>query len=204
MSSIHMELLRSQSRLDLLFGSMMSGKTSALLRKLTQLAEMGLSTLYINHGIDDRAQTHYSTHCSLLKDQKLNITTIKADSLSSLSVEFLKEFDVIGIDEAQFFDETLVSFVRDLVDVHKKYVIVVGLDGDFRRQKFGYILDLIPIADNVTKLHAYCKRCAEHKKTLVNALFTHYIAQEELDSTVNVGGAEKYQALCRDCYLELE
>jgi thymidine kinase len=198
-----MEPLRSQSRLDILFGSMMSGKSSALLRNLTQLSDMGLSALYINHGVDDRAKTMYSTHSTLLQNQNLNISATKTSNLLELSIDVLIQFDVIGIDEAQFFDDTLVPFVQNLVDVHKKYVIVVGLDGNFRREKFGHILDLIPIADNVTKLHAYCKRCAEHKKTLVNASFTHYVQGSCDGDTVIVGGAEKYIALCRDCYLEL-
>ena len=202
MSVVSMEPLRSQSRLDILMGSMMAGKTSALLRVLTQLSEMGLTTLYINHDSDNRDKTPYSTHSPLLKNQKLNVDTMRTSNLLEIPISFLKDFDIIGIDEAQFFDHTLVDFVRDLVDVHKKYVIVVGLDGNFRREKFGHILDLIPIADNVTKLHAYCKSCAERKKTLVNALFTHYDAGGG-DNTVIIGGAEKFQAVCRDCYLEL-
>ena len=164
---------------------------------------MGLSALYINHGVDDRAKTMYSTHSTLLQNQNLNISATKTSNLLELSIDVLIQFDVIGIDEAQFFDDTLVPFVQNLVDVHKKYVIVVGLDGNFRREKFGHILELIPIADNVTKLHAYCKRCAERKKTLVNASFTHYVQGSCDGDTVIVGGAEKYIALCRDCYLEL-
>ena len=178
--------------------------SSALLRKLTQLAEMGLAACYINHGIDNRAQTAYSTHSPLLQNQELSITTMKTCDLQALDMGSLKKHDVIGIDEAQFFDESLISFVRELVDVHNKYVIVVGLDGNFRREKFGHILDLIPLADNVTKLHAYCKECAATDKKLVRALFTHYTAPEkDVENTVIVGGAEKYQPVCRNCYLAL-
>jgi thymidine kinase len=202
MSAVTMEPLRSQSRLDILLGSMMAGKTSALLRQLTQLSEMGLSVLYINHISDNRDDTPFSTHSPLLKNQQLDITTIRTNNLSEIPEAHFDGFDVIGIDEAQFFDQHLVNFVKNLVDIHKKYVIVVGLDGNFRREKFGYILDLIPLADNVTKLHAYCKRCAEHKKLLVNALFSHYTAADTND-TVIVGGAEKFEAVCRECYLEL-
>ena len=200
-----MEPLRSQSRLDILVGSMMAGKTSALIRKLTILAEMGLSALYINHGIDNRSDANYSTHSPLLKNQDLNITTMKTTDLSCIATSDISQFDVIGIDEAQFFDESLIHFVHDMVDNHKKYVLVVGLDGDFKRQKFGHILDLIPFADNVAKLHAFCKRCASERKVLVNALFTHYTAAEQFsDDSIKVGGAEKYEAVCRECYLALQ
>jgi thymidine kinase len=112
---------------------------------------------------------------------------------------------VIGIDEAQFFDEYLVDFVHNLVEEQRKYVIVVGLDGDFKRQRFGHILDLIPFADNVAKLHAYCKRCAETKKTLTAALFSHYTSgtPNVVEDAVIVGGSDLFQAVCRSCYREL-
>lgn len=194
------EVQRSQSRLDIFIGSMMAGKTSALIRKLTLLAEMGFKPVYINHGNDTRAETVYSTHSALLEDRELAITTIRTTDLSVLPN--LDRFDVIGIDEAQFFGAELVEVVKHLVDVKQKYVIVVGLDGNFNREKFGYILDLIPIADNVHKLHAYCKQCALEKKTLVRALFSHYTGDPE-NSGIDIGGVEKYQALCRDCYLQL-
>ena len=204
MSSSNIEPLRYQSRLDIYLGPMFSGKSTTLIRKLTLLAEMGLNALYINHGIDTRSQSDYSTHSPLLQDCELMITTMKATKLQEIPISQLKSFDIIGIDEAQFFKEEMVPFVRELVDVHHKYVIVVGLDGSFKREKLGYTLDLIPMADNVVKLHAYCKRCATMNKTLRSALFTHYTAERlESDSIIIVGGAEKYQAVCRECYLEL-
>lgn len=189
-------------RLDILMGSMFSGKSSALIRKLSQLSgePLFLNVLYINHAIDDRAETDYSSHSPLLKDTKLNYDTVKADDISKL-IDIAKEYDVIGIDETQFFSKNVVDFVLQLVEKHNKYVIVAGLDGDFRRNKFGHLLDLIPFADNVTKLHAYCKPCAENKKTLVTALFTNY--QNDTHETVIVGAGEKYQPVCRKCYLHI-
>ena len=195
-----MEPLRSQSRLDIMLGSMFSGKSSALLRKLSQFEEMGLSALYINHDLDNRSGNAYSTHSPLLKDRPLEMTTLKTKNLESIEMSSLSPFDVIGIDEAQFFGEELVSFVKKLVENHNKYVIIVGLDGDYRREKFGYLLDLIPLADNVVKLHAYCKRCAENHKTLRNALFTHRTVAV---NGILVGGSESYDPVCRGCYLEL-
>lgn len=187
-------------RLDILFGSMFSGKSSALIRKLSQLSgpPLYLSVLYINHAIDIRAETDFSSHSPLLKGQKLQYDTIKTDSITSLN-ELAKGYDVIGIDETQFFDADIKDFVLELVEKHNKYVIVAGLDGDYRRNKFGHILDLIPFADNVTKLHAYCKPCAEERKTLVTALFTHY--KSKSDSNVIIGDDSIYQAVCRKCYL---
>ncbi len=201
MSSTNMEPLRYQSRLDIYIGAMFSGKSSSMINTLTLLSEMGLKALYINHGIDDRSQFDYSTHSSLLKDRDLSISTMKTTNLQEIAISQIKPFDIIGIDEAQFFGQDLIFFVKDLVDVYHKYVIVVGLDGSYKREKFGYILDLIPLADNVVKLHAYCKRCSTMHKTLRSALFTHYTGDS--DDIIIVGGAEKYQAVCRECYLEL-
>ena len=120
--------------------------------------------------------------------------------MESIDLELLVSADVIAIDEAQFFGDELVPFVRKLVDSYHKYVIVGGLDGNYKRQKFGHVLDLLPLADNVTKLHAYCKPCST-SKTLRAAIFTHYIG--DLRDTLIVGGADDYQPVCRRCYLKL-
>ncbi len=184
-----------------------------MVQQLALLAEMGLKALYINHGTDDRSKLNYSTHSPLLKDRELPITTMKATDLQKIPISQLEPFDVIGIDEAQFFEidtftatstsTSIVPFVKNLVDVHHKYVIIAGLDGSYKREKLGYILDLIPLADNVVKLHAYCKRCAtkDKDKILRSATFTHYTGDS--DNIIVVGGSEKYLAVCRECYLEL-
>lgn len=195
------EPLRYQSRLDIYIGSMFSGKSSMLIKTLSLLSEMGLKTLYINHSIDNRSETNYSTHSPLFQNCKVSIQTKKVPKLDDSLIKESSAFDVIGIDEAQFFEKELVTFVKDLVDVHKKYVIVTGLNGSYKREKMGYILDLIPIADSIIQLHAYCKRCLTIHKTLRPALFTYYTGT--LDNIIVVGGAEKYQAVCRECYLEL-
>lgn len=196
-----MATLQSQSRLDILLGPMYASKTSALLRKMSQFAEMGLQSLYINHGIDTRAKTDYSTHSKMLREGNVDIPTLKTINLNSVDLELVNAADVIGIDEAQFFDEELVPFVLKLVEEYHKYVIVAGLDGTYKRKKFGHILDLIPYADNVTKLHAYCKPCSLRSKSLRSAIFTHY--NGDSNDIIVVGGADTYQAVCRKCYLDL-
>ena len=188
----------SVGRLDIFIAPMFGGKTASLLRKLTQMREIGFNVLYINHCLDNRSTEGWSTHCPVLKNNKLDIQTLKTNDLQTVEKSQLTDFDVIGIDEAQFFDSYLIDFVKDLVDVQCKYVIVAGLDGDYKRQKFGYILDLIPIADNVAKLHAYCKICSREKKT-VAALFTQYIG-DEIAGNILIGGADKYIPVCRKCH----
>jgi|SRR3990172_12027304 len=188
--------------LDIYLGPMFSGKSSALLRKLSLLAEMGLKVLYINHVIDNRGENLFSTHSPLLNGAKPEISMIKVAVLTEIDTKFLLSFDVVGLDESQFWGNELVPFVKGLVDDNGKYVIVAGLDGSYKREKFGYVLDLIPFADHVEKLSAFCKRCASSSRGLVPAIFTYYGGEKMVD-VVNVGGAEKYQAVCRNCYNEL-
>lgn len=181
-------------RLDIVLGPMFSGKTTHLLRELLVASELGLKVLYINHTFDKRGDV-FSTHHPLLMSK--NNTNIEFTSLESLKGVRKEEYDVIGIDEAQFFDKYLYEFCKTHCDTYKRHIIVSGLDGDSNREKFGHVLDLIPIADSVNKLKSYCLNCGP-KKT--KAVFTHRIDQFDTDK-VKVGGKDKYQPLCRECYL---
>lgn len=99
---------------------------------------------------------------------------------------------MIGIDEAQFFGD-LYEFCRQAADREGKTVIVAGLDGDFKRRRFGSVLDLIPIADTVTKLTSRCEVCGKR------ALFTMRKTEEK--ETELIGGAEVYMPVCRSHYV---
>jgi len=105
---------------------------------------------------------------------------------------------VVLINEGQFFQD-LQEGVSELVNTYKAHVYVAGLDGDFRREKFGQILDLIPLCDKVYKLHALCVRCKNGKK----AIFSHRMMTSS-SCTVEqkiVGAEDVYQPLCRDCFI---
>lgn len=100
---------------------------------------------------------------------------------------------VIGIDEGQFFPDT-VEFCEEMANLGKT-VIVAALDGTFQRKAFGNILNLVPLAESVVKLHAVCMQCYKE------AAYTKRIgAEKELEV---IGGADKYQAVCRRCYGDL-
>ena len=186
-------------KLDLLIGPMYATKSVTLMNRLIIASELGLKVLYINHAFDVRSSHVFSTHHPFMTLKAQD--NIEFVSLSSLRGTRREEFDVIGIDEAQFFDKSLIDFVKVHVEVYRRHVIVAGLDGDSKREKFGYILDLIPLCDTVTKLRPYCQECGP-KKT--KALFSHkYHSSEGTESTaVDVGGKEKYKPLCRECYLK--
>ena len=186
--------------LHIYVGNMMSNKTSSLIRELVVDASIGLNVLYINHSLDERSPTIISTHNPMLK-LDCDLTTIKFIKTDKLSTVDISKYDVIGIDEAQFFAD-LYSTVKQWVDTTSKKVVVVGLDGTSQREKFGQILDLIPLCDTVTKLTAYCKRCANsNPRKLIKAPFTHRFSDDS--SVICVGGSNLYEPVCRSCYLEL-
>lgn len=185
----------SSGRLDIILGPMFSGKTTQLLRDLLVASELGQKVLYINHTFDKRGDV-FSTHHPFLVSK--NNTGIDFVSLETLKGVRKEEYDVIGIDEAQFFDEDyLFEFCKTHCDVYKRHIIISGLDGDSNREPFGRILSLIPICDSVVKLKSYCSNCGS-KKT--KAIFTHRKDQFDTDK-IKVGGKNEYMPLCRECYL---
>ncbi len=181
-------------KLDLIIGPMYAGKSTELLRKLLISSEIGLKVLYINHIFDTRSEHVFSTHHPfLLLNNRNNIDFI---SLSSLKGVRKEEYDVIGIDEAQFFDEYLYEFCKIHVETYRRHVIVSGLDSDYKRERFGHILDLVPLADDIVKLKPYCQECGPKKE---KALFSYRHASH--DDVILVGGKDIYTPLCRKCYL---
>jgi len=105
------------------------------------------------------------------------------------------ESRLVVVEEGQFFPD-LVPFVMHAVEKDGKHVVVAGLDGDANRRPFGHILDLMPMCDRVTKMTALCKQCADGTP----AIFT-YDNQSSLESEqIQVGGEDRYSALCRKHY----
>lgn len=181
---------------------MFSGKSTELLRQLVIDSEIGLKVLYVNHCWDNRTVNAFSTHNPLYKSSvpSSNLTLKKVNKLAEIR-EDVKGYDVIGIDEGQFFED-LLEIIPEMVDGERKKVIIAGLDSDYKRQQFGQIINLIPLADSVIKLLPYCKLCVNQQpRKLIKAPFTYrHVDQDEV---IAVGGADKYMPLCRDCYLEL-
>lgn len=174
--------------------------SSELLSRLNRFNELGFKALYINHSADCRDEK-FSTHNTTLKnskDQKLKMLSIS--SLQSINTSDIEDISVIGIDESQFFSD--LSIVKNWVEKLNKKVIISGLDGDYNRQKFGSILDLIPLSDTIIKLDALCELCAK-SKILNKALFTHYLLDKKDSNNIDIGAKDKYIALCRKHYIEL-
>ena len=174
-------------QLHLILGPMFSGKTTELLGKLALLADIGQRCLFVNHSYDTRGEvvsSHRTNYCL-----PSNVTIIKT---SSLDVD-VESFDVIGIDEGQFFSD--IAKVVQWVD-KGKIVYISSLDGDYQRRPFDKVLALITEADSVTKKLAYCRSCL-NKGVTNQAPFTKRVVDN--CDRVLVGGSEFYQPTCRQC-----
>lgn len=191
----------NESQLDLVLGTMCSSKTTHTLVNACKLAEINYKIAYINSKKDNRSNLSFSCHNPLFKTEKdfenggpiiKNLEMVKTKKLMSVDIN---EKDVIIIDESHFFDD-LVEFVEKCLD-ENKYVIVIGLIADTKGNKFGNILDLVPMCTNIERLHAYCSECAKNKIRKV-AIYSKCIV--ESDNVVNVGGTEKYIPVCRKHY----
>jgi thymidine kinase len=193
MSSTTINQNMDSGELHLIIGPMMSGKSTELLRRLFNESVIGLKCIYINHLNDTRSTEGFSTHNPLYKEKlskESGVTFVSAKDLSDVDVT---EYDIVGVDESQFFNNLLRDILYWVDDKHKT-VIVSGLNGDKKRTAIGYINGLIPHMDSCTFLKAYCQFCAD-KKIKRNAIFTHKFGGGD-----DIGGKDKYAPLCRECF----
>ena len=188
-SDLECEYLNQHGRLELIIGSMFSGKSTELIRRINREKSINKKILVINYADDNR----YATNAVATHDQ-VKVTSLKLKNLSDFNVNFIPQYDSFFIDEGQFFPD-LYNFVKQLVETFKKNVVVSGLDGDSNRNAFGEMIKLIPICDTVDKFHAYCNKCNNG----VVAPFTKKI--NGTSTLIDIGGSNKYIPVCRYHYL---
>jgi len=174
--------------IKIILGCMYSGKTSKVIKECKKWNSINRKSLCINFDGDNR----YGEDENLYSHDLNSVQCVKVNNLSQIEKKMILENDLILINEAQFFDD-LIECCSIWCDEYKKNIIVSGLDGDFKRQPFGKILDLIPMADSVTKLTAYCTICKDG--TL--APFTKRITNEKEQIVI---GSSNYIAVCRKCF----
>ena len=180
--------------LEVVIGPMFSGKSSYLLSCIQKHKDAGDPIYIITSSLDKR----YTNERKIVShNQESCVADAAVEDLfnAMINVKFLKA-KVVIIEEAQFYTN-LVEFVRLAVDVHKKQVIVAGLDGDINRKPFGDLLQLIPLADNIVKLKAKCMKCTN---AFEEAIFTS--KKYNNNSIIDVGSSDKYEAVCRYHYLK--
>ncbi|CAA7050973.1 unnamed protein product [Microthlaspi erraticum] len=182
---------RGSGAIHVIMGPMFSGKSTSLLRRIKSEISAGRSVAMLKSSIDTRyAKDSVVTHdgigfpCWALPDLM--------SFPEKFGIDAYEKLDVIGIDEAQFFGD-LYEFCCKVADDDGKTVIVAGLDGDYLRRRFGALLDVVPIADSVTKLTARCDVCGQ------KAFFT---LRKTCDTrTELIGGADVYMPVCRKHYI---
>ena len=172
--------------IEVVTGSMFSGKSEELIRRLRRAIIARQRVQVFKPVLDDRfAAGHVVSH------SKWRLEAERVANAAEIQQRLDPRTEVVGIDEAQFFDDDLVRVCGHLADLGKR-VIVAGLDMDFRGEPFGPMPRLLAVAEEVEKVHAICARCGQE------AAYTQRLstAQEQ----VVVGANDIYEARCRRCF----
>ena len=172
-------------RIEVVCGSMFSGKTEELIRRIKRAKFAKQKVEIFKPSLD----TRYSDVDVVSHDQH-SIPSTPIDSSSTIAL-LSSDIDVVGIDEAQFLDDGVVDVCNDLANRGVR-VIVAGLDMDFQGKPFGPMPALCAIADEVTKVHAICVKCG------ALAYISHRLVAN--DKRVLLGEQMEYEPLCRECY----
>lgn len=174
-------------RIEVICGSMFSGKTEELIRRLRRAKFARQSVEIFKPAVDVR----YSAVDVVSHDDN-SIPSTPVESAQNILL-LASNVQVVGIDEAQFFDNGLIDVCNQLANSGVR-VIVAGLDMDYQGNPFGPMPKLMAIADDVLKVHAVCVRCG------ALAQFSHRLAKT--DKLVLLGETDSYEPLCRRCFLK--
>ncbi|NRB46179.1 MAG: thymidine kinase [Saprospiraceae bacterium] len=171
--------------IEVICGSMFSGKTEELIRRLKRAKIANQKVEIFKPAVDKR----YDDTKVVSHDANYILST--PINHSSKLLELTDGVNVVGVDEAQFFDEELTENCQQLA-LRGIRVIVAGLDMDFKGRPFGPIPNLLAVAEYITKVHAICQHCGN--------LATHSYRLSEEEGTVVLGEKDRYEARCRTCY----
>jgi thymidine kinase len=178
---------KKRGNIEVIAGSMFSGKTEELIRRLKRAKIARLNVEIFKPVID----TRYSVAEVVSHDENSIMSTPVENSGNIMLLA--GDVDVIGIDEAQFFDNGLIDVCVSLANMGTR-VIIAGLDMDFMGKPFGPIPGLMAVADHVTKVHAICIHCGDV------AQFSHRLSKA--DKLVLLGEKNEYEPLCRSCFIK--
>lgn len=183
----------NQGSLEIICGSMFSGKSEELIRRLRRAELANRKVVSFKPVLDNRSSLeHVVSH----DGNRFNAVAI--DDPAQMLAAINPSIEVVGIDEIQFFPLSVVSIVLQLVRSGKR-VLAAGLDLDFRGLPFGCMPELMALADNTTKLKAICMSCgkdAHHTQRMVNNTPAKFD-----DPLILVGAQQCYEARCRDCFV---
>jgi thymidine kinase len=173
--------------LEVIMGSMFSGKTEELLRRLRRALFAGQHVCAIKSSVDKRYDVK-----KIVSHDKNSIDSYAVDQAEQI-IKIASDYQVVGIDEAQFFDRHLLTVCRELT-LQRKRVIVAGLDMDYLGEPFSPVPEIAAISEHVTKVRAICMKCGNP------ALFSHRIDASK--ERILPGEKDRYEPLCRACYVE--
>ena len=183
------ESAKNTGRIEVICGSMFSGKTEELIRRMRRAVFANLKTAIFKPAIDVR----YSD-CDVVSHDAKALRSTPVKSASEI-LDKAGDAKVIGIDEAQFFDGGIVDVVQALADRGVR-VIIAGLDMDYLGKPFGPMPALMAVAEDVLKVHAICVRCGDL------AQYSHRLSKS--DKLVELGEKDIYEPICRACYNALK
>ena len=173
--------------IEVICGPMFSGKTEELIRRLVRAQIAKQKVAIFKPSTDNRFEENYIVSHNQRKIKSIQVKDTK------IILDYLNKADVFGIDEAQFFDSSIIKICRQLANSGKR-VVIAGLEKDYLANSFGSMSELLIDAEYITKVNAICMKCGDP------ANFSHRISTEK--KQVVVGEIDKYEALCRRCYLK--
>ena len=176
-------------QINLIYGCMFSGKTSELIRECRRRLNIGQKVLGINYSDDKR----YTDENYIVAHNLERINCIRVKYLKDIPISEIQQIDFIFIDEGQFFSDIKEYVIKWCEEYHKS-ITIISLDGDFQRNIFGGVFELIPYCDKITKLTALCKLCGDG----TDALFTCRKSSENKQVVI---GIDNYIPVCRKHYL---
>jgi thymidine kinase len=182
---------RNNGYLELILGSMFSGKTSYLLDVYKKCVFCNIPVAVVNYEADNR----YTSEPMMSTHDKQMIPCILANTIKEAieaNTEAIDRAETILINEGQFFQD-IEEQVKVLVEQKNKRVYICGLDGDFERKPIGSLLQLVPFSDHITKLKSLCSLCRDGTPGVFS-----FRTSREVDQVVI--GSSNYIPLCRGCY----
>ena len=173
--------------IEVICGPMFSGKTEELIRRLVRAQIAKQKVAIFKPKSDDRYEENY-----IVSHNQRKIKSMQVEN-TNIILDYCNKADVFGIDEAQFFDDSIINVCKNLANKGKR-VVVAGLEKDYLAQSFGFMPDLLVDAEYITKVNAICMKCGDP------ANYSHRISSEK--KQVVIGETDKYEALCRRCYIK--
>ena len=171
--------------IEVICGPMFSGKTEELIRRLVRAQYAKQRVAIFKPKTDNRYSDDYIVSHNQRKIKSLQLKD------TALILDHINKADVFGIDEAQFFDKSIVKTCRTLANLGKR-VVIAGLEKDYLAESFGSMPELLIDAEYITKVNAICMSCGDP------ANFSHRISSEK--KQVVLGETDKYEARCRRCF----